>query len=719
MKSKTYSNRTTRDAAIGNTTNGNRATRNHSTGNQSFRNKTRGQLWIPIFLAIGFFFAFPLAELMALGNWANHGFTAEELLRNYIHIWNSDLMISGGVVTFAAALINAVNGFWYLYSAGKVDFYHCLPVKRSRMFWKKMIDGIVYFFAPYVVMEFLAVCIGAMRGYFSLMLMELAMKNLLWHTLMYLMVYFSVVLAISITGNLLMGALMTAMFLLYGPILGNIIEGGKLLFFSTASGLYRGNFLFENAGFYFSPVTLGVVSSGKYGSAGGYLLQAAAVGTLAAAAFFAYTRRPMEAAGKSMVYKFVAVLVEFMIVIPAGLGFGMILREMSGAANKEFWWILGLVSGTILTHGMLQVIYHLDFRRFFAARIQFLIAGACVAAGALIFQFDLLGYDSYIPKYENLKSIAIDWKNLSGRESANVEMTEINGKYQIKDDFCEIGRGQEEYGLLKAILENQEGRSDGNYSPMHVEYTGKFGRKSSRQYYVTTEEIRKVLESCYENGNLKEDKYFFLQMDPKNLRKVEGTFADNASYSILQGETRKLEELVEALRKDVEEADADAFLGVPTALLEMEYQTAFLDGQKESWWFNIYIYPEYERTLAILKETGYPLSIDDMEIESAEYVPVIQSKNGISPTRDYIKVTDRRQLEELKEAMLPYSCDTAWVETDRRVDVRVRVKSKGGTEYDTVFTSDMLILEGKMPSFMEEEIKNAQEENSGKEVLMD
>lgn len=61
--------------------------------------------------------------------------------------------------------------------------------------------GLIYYLVPYIVIEFLTVCVGAARGLFSLEFMGMAVKMLCLHLLVYLMIYFSVVLVLCITGN--------------------------------------------------------------------------------------------------------------------------------------------------------------------------------------------------------------------------------------------------------------------------------------------------------------------------------------------------------------------------------------------------------------------------------------------------------------------------------------------------------------------------------------
>ena len=184
---------------------------------------SKGLVWIPAFVTIGFLLAFPVAELIMLGNWFGMEYTAREINALYVNLWQNGFMITGLAVAALAALFNGISQFWYLYSLRKIDFYHSLPVKRNRMFWYKTLQSLLYFLVPYLVMEFFAICIGAMRGFFSLHLMKLAFLMMVFHLMLYLLMYFSVVLVICITGHLLMGALLLVAAVAYGPVLSVLI----------------------------------------------------------------------------------------------------------------------------------------------------------------------------------------------------------------------------------------------------------------------------------------------------------------------------------------------------------------------------------------------------------------------------------------------------------------------------------------------------------------
>ena len=140
---------------------------------------SKGQAWIPAFLTLGFILAFPVIGLEKLGSWRNLGYTQDQITLLYYRLWKDGFVLTGMAVAMAAGFMNAVNGFLYLYSRKKTDFYHSLPMKRSELFAEKAVMGLIYYLVPYIVIEFLTVCVGAARGLFSLEFMGMAVKMLI------------------------------------------------------------------------------------------------------------------------------------------------------------------------------------------------------------------------------------------------------------------------------------------------------------------------------------------------------------------------------------------------------------------------------------------------------------------------------------------------------------------------------------------------------------
>ncbi len=87
--------------------------------------------WLPLFIAVGFVFAFPVAELVMLGQWQHLHYTAGQMEILYENLWRDGFVLTGMVMAMAAAFINGTSSFVYLYSRRKADFYHSLPLTRK------------------------------------------------------------------------------------------------------------------------------------------------------------------------------------------------------------------------------------------------------------------------------------------------------------------------------------------------------------------------------------------------------------------------------------------------------------------------------------------------------------------------------------------------------------------------------------------------------------
>ena len=96
------------------------------------------------------------------------------------------------------------------------------------------------------------ICIGAARGFFSLSIMGMAVKMFFLHIIIYLVIYFSIVLVISVTGNMLMGILCLGGMYLYGIVLNLILVAYGQSFWQTFFPEYQFNALLHMA----SPGTL-------------------------------------------------------------------------------------------------------------------------------------------------------------------------------------------------------------------------------------------------------------------------------------------------------------------------------------------------------------------------------------------------------------------------------------------------------------------------------
>ena len=105
---------------------------------------SKGLVWIPAFVTIGFLLAFPVTGMVKLSSWSDLKYSALQSQILYNNLWKDGFVLSGLIIVSIAAFINSVNGFIYLYSGKKTDYYHGLPMKRSEMFLERIFSGLSF-----------------------------------------------------------------------------------------------------------------------------------------------------------------------------------------------------------------------------------------------------------------------------------------------------------------------------------------------------------------------------------------------------------------------------------------------------------------------------------------------------------------------------------------------------------------------------------------------
>ena len=634
---------------------------------------SKGQLWMPAFIALGFLLAFPVTGMVKLSSWSDLQYSALQNQILYNNLWKDGFVLSGMIISSIAAFINSVNGFIYLYSGKKTDYYHGLPMKRTEMFLERVFSGLVYYLMPYIVAEFLMICIGAARGFFSLSIMGMAVKMFFLHIIIYLVIYFSIVLVISVTGNMLMGILCLGGMYLYGIVLNLILvaygQSFWQTFFSAEYQYGRFNALLHMA----SPGTLilNMVSDYAEGKTGKLLAAVIILGVIfGVLAWTAYKKRPSESAGKSMVYSWISIVVRFMVVVPGGLAVGWIFYPLTTGKIRILWWVFGMILGTVVMHGLLETIYQMSFQGFFAKKLQLVIAGAFVAVCALIYQKDLLHFESYIPKQEDIASVNLNMMSFDQDYYENVQKTK-DGDYKITgaNNWAEPamaftgknGIGDQTYRALQDIVAgNPKSEAiDGDYTYYSsIKYTLKSGREIYRKYWIKTETLNSLVKGLYEEENLKEQKFGFLELDQKYLKNIGLNDASGNGYSIFQNDPDKIKQLLEAMKKDVNAATAEDFLQTPEVKIDFAYQfpgkqnvnnmmpgNTNADVQYAEW--IVGIYPSFKNTLAVLKETGYPLTVEDLDIEKI-MLSYFNDENG---QQEDVTYENQEEIKALKEAL--------------------------------------------------------------------
>jgi len=672
--------------------------------------KTR--VWTLAISILIFFFSLIVATAMMISSNLYEGsaysYKADLALNfiSYIDVKNPFF----GMIFIVLALVMAMSGFLYLYSKKKVDMYHSLPVKREVLYFVKIINGILIVVIPFAISEILAsLLILANTG--EIMVITSALWSIAEWTLLFILSYFLTVFSIMLTGNMLIGILACGFFSFYFPVLSLVLKGYQSSFFTT---YYSSGFIIENVLPNMSSFMLMFnIFELKW-------LTRIIIVILASIAFLfinllLYKKRASEAAGKSVSFNIIKLPIKSMMVI-----FMSILMYLLGyeVMNDSIGWgLFGLIVSGAITHCVMEIIYNQDFKKIFAKKLELIVLIIISIFIAAAFQFDIFGYDSYIPSASQIKSTAVISNLLESNSEQYYNKVEISDGY-YNDSFVDVDYASdskiEADQINKMDIQNKDAVLElarqgieaakydlemyGNFDKVLISYKLKNGRTVGRVYYVDLDQSTSGLSSIYADENYKKSSYPILSENPENIVSVDfNGIMDNDTHIVFHDNGLK-KKFVETYKKELMNLDYETKLkSYPFA--SIRFNNDFMEGALRKYagfnytsdsttavnskWENVYanslesvgfypIYPEFKETLALLKEMDveviykfpaeYVESIDvsynDWEnIDLDDNDEVSGSYTGATTVKTF---TDKKDIEDILDKLV--ICDSPYKE---------------------------------------------------------
>lgn len=415
----------------------------------------QGRIWAFALIALGSFFMYPVTTAFMAGDikyYADHA----RAVRLYTSQVLEYLGFGNGLTVFGVAVASLVCGmssFSYLNSRSKVDFYHSLPVRREKLYLVNFVDGILLMAVPFLVNILLAAAVAVSNGVniAAAGLLPLVFRTYLLHMAYFALLYATVVLAAMMTGHLVVGFLGAMVFWFYLPLVGSILESCFNAFFSTYWMLEIDVFSFLRE---CSPIGRYVAQAEReslWQAAQLFPALGALVGSviIALAGCILYRKRPSEAAGKAMAFRASQPPIRIAISVLSGLALGLMFCK---ARESTGWLLFGAFFGSVISHCVIEIIYHFDFKKLFSNRLQLACCIAVSAAALLAFRYDIFGYDSYLPKAEETASAAVEINLMDGWVSyGQPEWNEEQKEYFISGSVS--SQGEMECKDIDAVLE--------------------------------------------------------------------------------------------------------------------------------------------------------------------------------------------------------------------------------------------------------------------------
>lgn len=595
------------------------------------------RIWCPIIIFLAYFLGMELRLFYYLDRIekypSNYDYTMKDYLANEFFAPSQNF-----TMTYLAIVIGVVcglSGYAYLHSKKQLDTYHSMPVKREVLFLARYVSGFLMFLIPAVIHTIICLLLGVANGAFSGHGVVNAIGFLGVQILSFLLLYSITIIAVCLTGNMIVSILGTCVLASYSTIITYLNYFMFDEFFHTFSNSYTGEMLA------FSP--LGMIYklhdyADEYcetnaGFSYGCILSYSLVIILAIVIFtlfglWLYKKRATEAAGKPIAFEIAEPFIKAIVVIPISIFSGLIMQGFMRESSFG-WFVFGVVFGFFVIALVMEIIFRLDIKCALCHWKQLIFNGACVALVVVIFKYDVLGYNTYVPSDKELSSCAV---SIDGLMNISLEERTINYGYHytsardyrfenmnvldnpsvmalakkaasgnLQHEEIDYYEGIEEEPAYKKIMEKEAG-----YREIAFKYTKKNGKEIYRQYLIdiSDKETLALLSDVFEDADYKLGAFPILTNGWKKEYSYVRCESNDYSGSVKLSPERQAK-LFEVYQSELLDLTLDEVMKeIPVGNLEFQlkgYATNEYGGYEEGY----KIYPSFVATIELLKEYGF------------------------------------------------------------------------------------------------------------------
>ena len=544
------------------------------------------------------------------------------------------------LVCIGAAVLFALQGFQYLHHQNQVDLYEAIPIRKNTRFWMINLCSFLYFFTGYVAGLLLTNLVIAVNGYWKPSMVGISFLSLLLGTVVFLASYGVSCIAVLQSGNSVTALFLSALLHLSEIIVWAVIYGMMDSFFITAY-LNLEDFLQKG---YFTPLAvmyrcwhnlnaMTMVTSDVLWEGMRFPLLLLLVQTILymSIAFVLFRKRRHNAFGKNVIYPFSSTAIRLYIMLTGSMVVALLFNDVNAKVG-----IVGLILGLLFLHFITQGILEKKLSALKEGILSSAILAFLAVGGYMICYYDVLGYDSYVPKRSEIASFAVSFSgdycydfydedlDYCNSQTYILEHLQISDPEQI-DKMLLIMQGLVSNESLPYLSCREFSRDDlffsGSYGNMSVRYRLNNGKEITRNYYVPYElgyeeaifrniydlpEYKECINTLHTDaiqevlGDAKQIVVGFRSFDFGRIYDGEGNFSGDMGWR-----------LFDAIAQDIDRRSADFVLEeLPLGIIHMELQLNMEDeNYSKSLNFEIPVYSCDEQTLAIFDEEGIDYSI--------------------------------------------------------------------------------------------------------------
>lgn len=592
----------------------------------------RHRIWMIALSCLGSFLAMPVFYLLISKDWNNY---IERMSQNYSYsLWDlreyriesmqlfyqNYLPITCGIILGVGAIIVGIFGFRHVFSKKMVDQYHSIPIKRRDLFLANYLNGFLIWFVPMVIG---GVCCAVLSGFFIgnfvdwmvyvIKPLGLTIVNLI---IAFLLIYHVAIVAVMMSGNILNTLVNGAIINFVIILLYCMVEAFSGIYFETYYSFFEQNV--RNV-LWTSPICSAVFQLYMYAMEEmlvfPIVMNIVMILAMFVIGFWLYLRRPSELAEQGMKIKAAQIVFKSATTVLAGMAGWAIFYLLT---ESFAWQIFGTVLVGVLCYGILDIIFHMDFKAFFAHKLQ--LCGTVVVSilvGCLFF-FDWIGYDAYMPEKDDIAEMGIYVQGVGITNTSDA----YGGVFTKENRINRMSYKDSE--VIYNLLEELTGRgtqfpAEGYNSMVYVRIQEDNGKTYYRQYRLWESDEELIVpvlrDESYIKTNVQIPQVIIddVEIDDES-KNVEIENFDEYWYSDSEDFVK---ELLTAYNEDMLE-NPDLFIYQDDEVLFNLYYS----GYSEYIYMRPDFYASMERVKAVLEEYGYEDVMDKIEVNEVKSITI-------------------------------------------------------------------------------------------------
>ncbi len=547
----------------------------------------------------------------------------------------------------ALAVVMAIMSFRYLHSKTKEDFFHALPVKRSRYFLLNLENDFLIFIFSYIISALIGTAISASHGIIDGSFGMIILTGAAFYIITFLMMYLLMTLCMILTGQTYVAIFGFGVITLYVPAALSLCYGGLAnIFFATYSSLTKFQESILNR---LSPLFLSA-EMGAEMTKGSLVCGIAWILVLFIVSFVLFRILPSESAGRAMAFKKSEKMIKLLITVPLAILAGLFFYDITDS-RTVLWLYFGIIVGAIFFHGIVEVIYQTDIAGLWSRKLDAVVILIITLAVVFIFHMDFVGFDNYNPDKEQVKTVKVI-RTEDSMELGNDDSEEGGATGQDKEEILEVLEQVAQESLT--VKNAEESRA------ISVSYFFEDGKQVKRKYYLSTEKEEILYNKLYESKEYKEKLFYVKDINAEDIVEIGADHPLESTFWKLSKEEKQ--EFLDAYSEDVANltyAEVKEGKNVCKVLVSVGNSSNYRT-------YNLEIFPSYHNSIEFINkyegDTTTDLASVNIQSLEVEYYEVNNTISGQIADHNFINsIKDKLYYSDLRTEYLPQEDDNLYI----------------------------------------------------------